>query len=118
MRDSDRRSLLRPRSGALLLVAGALVACGARSSTIAEDEVEGCAVERQRIFEDCEKRCGVAQSPMRRAGRTSGRAPDDVGATETPPTPCIAECISAVQRACEATASCRCSDSLLTVSGT
>ena len=117
MRDSEGRSLLHPRIGALLLFAGAVAACGARSSTIAEDEVEGCAVERQRVFEDCEKRCGVAQSPMRRAGRTSGRSPDDVGDTETPPTPCIAECVATVQRACEATASCRCSDSLLTVSG-
>jgi hypothetical protein len=101
----------------LLVAGGALVACGARSSTIADDEVADCAVERQRVFEECEKRCGVAQSPMRRAGRTSGRAPNDPVVAETPPTPCISECIAAVQRDCEATATCRCADSLLTVAG-
>ena len=121
MRDSDRRSLVRLRLRALLVASSALVglaACGARSSTIDDsNEPTDCAVERQRVFDDCEKKCGVAKSPMRRAGRTSGRAPHDVGATDEAPMPCIEECITGVQRSCEATATCRCSDSLLTVSG-
>ncbi len=116
VRDSARSVL---RMLLLVLAPGALVgvgACGARSSTIADDEVD-CAVERQRVYEECKQRCGVAQSPMRRTGTTRGRKPNDPTSTEPTPTPCIDDCIAATQRQCETTATCRCADSLLTAAG-
>lgn len=108
------RPHLRALPVALAALAG-LAACGARSSPIADDEPTDCAVERQIVFEDCNKKCGVVQSPMRRAGKTWTRT-DRLEWNETPPTPCVEECIAGVQRECEATATCRCADSLLTAS--
>jgi len=93
-----------------------LAACGARSSPFADDELPDCAVERQQVFEGCETKCGVAQSPMRRAGRTSTRSSDDPE-LDRAPSPCVEECIANVQKECEATASCRCAQALTALPG-
>ncbi len=98
----------------LLVALGALVglvACGARTSAFDDDEPLDCAVERQRVNDECAKGCGGVPSPTQRGGKTWIRQPDSA------PTPCIEECVAKIQKECEATASCRCAQALTAVTG-
>lgn len=74
-----------------------MLACGARSETTTEQEMTepDCAAEDKRLLGRCQASCG---------------------STELPGTPCIDGCFADAKKACEATASCRCSLALTKLS--
>jgi hypothetical protein len=93
---------------ALVMVAAlALGACGSRSDTVSDEELvqDDCARAQQHVQDQCATKCGGTPSPS--------ASPQDANARA-----CVDGCITEATKACEATATCRCSLALTKLAST